>query len=231
MCFARNLGLSLSRPLRRLPPSAPATTPEWGIFKREPRYKIEAVSFRCHNETGIDWPWSDTVVVNFFVPELHYSMEVGVFHDVDSSETRLFEPDASCILPVGDVSGQVYSGDSIFLHSAVATWTCSDAGISGPFGFTVEMFEFDFYEGNVVFGERTILFTAEELAAALPNVNDSVDETILLNCPGPAICGGAYLTSYSFTYRITRLPDALVGPVSSIPIEEAPVESDPGPTP
>jgi hypothetical protein len=189
-----------------------------------------------------------------------------IFGDVDSSERRKFEPDESCILPIGDAIYSAYGGyfrDQALLAFA-DSWSCSGAGVPGPFGFTVSMYDddsgffHDCFSGSsdthdeciymTDFGtdhpdlptdsnddliERgMILFTAEELAAMLPNVNDTVERTIRLDdCPNDGtICGGCY-TKYSFIYRLTRLPDAIVGPVSSIPIEEAPVQSDPGLTP
>jgi hypothetical protein len=250
------------------PPPPPPPPPIGGGLTLEPRYKIEAVSFHCHNETGINWPGSDeiVVVIDTCPDDVNCVTTFSkIFGDVDSSETREFEPDESCILPIGDATYSAYGGyfrDQALLAFA-DSWSCSGAGVPGPFGFTVSMYDDDsgfFHDcfsgasdsfddciyspdfgpdhpnlpvdsNDDLIDRRMILFTAEELAAALPNVNDTVERTIRLeDCPDNTICGGWY-TKYSFTYRLTRLPDALVGPVGSIPIEEAPVQSDPGLTP
>lgn len=70
-------------------------------------------------------------------------------------------------------------------------------------------------------GQRTLKFTAEELAEAMPNVNDTVDETISLgpcNDDRDMICSEGFLSPtgplYTFTYRITRLPDPIAPPIA-----------------
>ena len=66
-------------------------------------------------------------------------MKSKVFGDVDSGESRSFAPDQSCILPIDRPAP---SGQRLPLFPN-DTWTCSDAGKSGPFGFTVVMAEED----------------------------------------------------------------------------------------
>jgi hypothetical protein len=120
-------------------------------------------------------------------------------------------------------------------------WQCKDAGIPGPFSFTVEMYEEDSgfwhdcftgewgcdfssvagYPGSndELIGKRTLEFTAEKLAAAMPNINDTFEETIDLGpCFDERGCpmdfpGKPIGPEYTFTYVITRLPDVSVGPV------------------
>ena len=54
-------------------------------------------------------------------------------------------------------------------------------------------------------GEAAIDLLAQDLEAALPNVGEEFTETVVLDpCPGGA-CAGA--PDYSFTFRVTRLPD------------------------
>ena len=65
-------------------------------------------------------------------------------------------------------------------------------------------------------GLRTVEFTGPELAAAMPNVGDTFDETIKLGpkidasgndvVNGPVSAGAPGPGEYTFTYRITRLP-------------------------
>lgn len=64
----------------------------------ERRYKIEALRFKARDETGIDWPGSDEVMV-----ETHdakgwtVSNEIG---DINSGTTHDFVPAKSCIVAV-----------------------------------------------------------------------------------------------------------------------------------
>ena len=66
---------------------------------------------------------------------------------------------------------------------------------------------------NDLIGGRTVSFTAEELAAAMPAVGDTVEETITLGpCVDPLVCpDGLFFepepAEYTFTWRLTRLPD------------------------
>jgi len=215
----------------------------------ERRYKVEALSFRCLDETWYDSPFfapwiSDEVMVILRDPERKVLTVSRLFGDVDTNETRNFAPHENCILPVRDVLNSSLSAPR-------ESWTCGEAGASGPFSFSVEMYEADsdgwndayncfiefgcpfsipvpgyqpdssiFTQGDELIGLRTLKFTAEELAAAMPNVNDTVNETTTL---GPCfderemICTEGLFTptgpKYTFTYRLTRLPDHTVSPV------------------
>jgi hypothetical protein len=162
------------------------------------RYKVEALSFRCIEETGHNWPGSDEIVVLIKDPILLLEAVSGIYEDVDAGDSRSFEPGKNCILPIRN---------------------CSNAGIPGPFAFTVMLYEMDrpnfsgaclgapfggpaecIYpdSGDELIGYRLITFTAEELAEVMPNVYDTFDETIRLRGEG---------AEYMFTYRLTRLPD------------------------
>jgi hypothetical protein len=60
-------------------------------------------------------------------------------------------------------------------------------------------------------GRARLDFAIWELEAALPNVGDEFIESVVLNpCSGPDVCDVTYGPDYSFTYRITRLPDVRV---------------------
>jgi hypothetical protein len=207
----------------------------------QPKYKVEAVRFHCNDETGYDSPWfdpwiSDEVKVGIATPG---ALTISrVFTDVDSGESRSFAPDESCILPI--------EGSRVN-NTFVRPYTCSEAGTPGPFSFMVVMAEEDsgfFHEcfsqfppqcnflndngppdwNDELIGRRKVEFTAEELAAAMPNVGDTVEETITL---GPCFDGrageGGCTTGtgipdpaeYTFTYRLTRLPVQLQGRVLS----------------
>jgi hypothetical protein len=203
------------------PEPPPPPPPSGGSWIVEPRYKIEALGFRCHSETGADRLGSDEVIVVIDIcpDDVHCVTTYSrIFGNVDSGDSELFESDESCILPIDGVSGQ---SDTVRFHPH--PWTCADAGVPGPFGFIVSMYEVDdlsWSNSDDLIGQRTILFTAEELAAAMPNVNDTVDRNIQLGCPDGGICAG--YPNYLFTYRLTRLPDAILGPIEGAPVESLP---------
>jgi hypothetical protein len=195
----------------------------------QPKYKVEAVSFHCNSETGYDEPWfdpwiSDEVRVGIGTPAIITISKV--FGDVDSGETWSFEPDQSCIYPI------MGAGDPGVFVAPASTWTCLPAGTPGPISFTVVMAEEDsgfFHEFGTAFhdpiklpdgnddviGRFTVEVTPQELAAVMPNVGDTFDETITL---GPCFDeradeGGCVKgtgipdpAEYTFTYRFTRLP-------------------------
>ena len=234
--YARFLGCTVFVGLSASLCTASAQADMWGpavpAVNLLPKYKVEALEFHCNDETGYDEPWyapwtSDEVQVGIRAPAT--LMKSKVFGDVDSGESRSFAPDQSCILPI---DRPIPSGHRVALFPN-DTWTCSNAGRSGPFSFTVVMAEedsgffLDFpWGGNFtsedylpgpdddLIGLRVVEFTAAELAAAMPNVGDTFDETIKLgpnidasgNASGTDVQAGvAGPGEYTFTYRITRL--------------------------
>ncbi len=210
-----------------------ATTPivvpadfDWGTITAdwvERRYKVEAIRFKARDETGVDWPGSDEVMVGTFDAKgATVTNEIG---DIDSGDVHEFDPAVSCI--VGVRPGTVILGKSS---------VCDEAGEPGPFSFKVEMWEKDAFgyppgfcaalppppghhngphcvndhNGDDFIGWRELFFPIPDLETTLPNVGDSFIETVALNpCEGDDICGAPWagFPDYSFTYRTTRLPD------------------------
>jgi hypothetical protein len=83
-----------------------------------PSFKIEAVKFKCLDETGHDWPGSDEIRIGIESSSARIiSREFG---DVDTNETRGFKPEESCILPVGEKSGDVLGA----LVAPDIRWSC-----------------------------------------------------------------------------------------------------------
>jgi hypothetical protein len=174
----------------------------------EHRYKIESFSLNCIDETGIDFLGSDHArIIIDAVSTTHID-----FRNVDAGDIRIFAPGNSCILPINGPPRDLWTE----LHHV---WACTNTGISGPFTFNVELYEVDdLLTMDDVIGRRTLQFTAEELAAAMPNVNDTFTESITLvpPCEGNNVCTKSPFDSeYRFTYRLTRLPDRppVIGPV------------------
>ncbi|CAG9934001.1 hypothetical protein [Candidatus Nitrotoga arctica] len=189
----------------------------------ERRYKIEAMRFKARDETGIDWLGSDEVMVETTDAKgWTVSNEIG---DIDTGDTHNFDPAKSCI--VGVPPGIVVLGESS---------VCEKGGEPGPLSFQVEFWEKDTSPfggfcipaagehvgpycvddtyGDDFIGSAQIDYLTQELEAALPNVGDEQIESVRLDsCPGQ-ICGDGggpwNLGDYTFTWRVTRLPNALV---------------------
>jgi hypothetical protein len=190
----------------------------------ERRYKIEAMRFKARDETGIDWLGSDEVMVETTDAKgWTVSREIG---NIDSGDTHSFDPAKSCIVAVRP--GIVVLGE---------TSVCEKGGESAPLGFQVELWEQDSIgfplgfcvsggppepgrhagphsakcanaDFNDFIGSARIDYSTQELDAALPNVGDEQIESITLDpCPGQ-ICTS--FSDYTFTWRVTRLPNALV---------------------
>jgi hypothetical protein len=190
----------------------------------ERRYKIEAMRFKAVRESfpGF-WPFSDEVMVGTYDAKgWTVSEEIG---DIDSGDTHDFDPAKSCVVSVRP--GVVVLGE---------TSVCDDGGEPAPMGFQVEFWEKDsipvpsgFCEGvfppgpgrhggphhvndcddDDFLGRAQIDLSMQDLEAALPSVGDEYIETVVLDpCPGELCAGRA---DYTFTYRITRLPDVRVG--------------------
>lgn len=187
-----------------------------------PSYKAEALRFKCLDETGFDWPGSDEIRVG--ITTAKEDIRSREFGDVDTNEHRSFGPEESCILPVGPRSGESLAG---ILAAPDSRWSCGDLGVPGPFSFTVVMAEQDWSFGSFetppsvlgpnddLIGRMTVSYTAEELLAAMPAVGDSVEETITLReCDQQAACvvDTPFVPNpavYTFTWRVTRMPDTL----------------------
>lgn len=226
-------------------------------IKVERRYKVEALRFKALDETWYDSPWfapwiSDEVMVILRDPARKVMSVSRIFEDVDTNETRTFGPRENCILPISNVQND-------WLWKPGESWSCAGAGVAGPFYFIVEMYEADsdtwndiyncfvelgcpfgiaigypesshtFTKGDELIGKRSLTFSAEELAAALPYVGDYVEETITL---GPCFDERGCVESpglptgpeYTFSYRVTRLPNKRVvdQPLPPHPIDPTP---------
>lgn len=204
-------------------PALPSSFPwddiviEWN----ELRYKIEAMRFKARDETGFDWPGSDEVMVETSDAKgWTVSNKIG---NIDSGDTHDFDPAKSCIVAVRP--GVVVLGK---------TSVCDGTGEPAPLSFEVEIWEKDGFgfpagfcaplspaadghagphcandqNGDDFIGHAQIDLPAQDLETALPNIGDELIETVVLSpCEGGGVCGGWGFPDYSFTYRITRLPD------------------------
>jgi hypothetical protein len=194
---------------------------------KERLYKIEAVSFRAVDESGVDWAGSDEIYANWTDPKSGYVSVTRTYKGVDTGDTRKFAPpDKQCILPVSRAPSPSFASEG--------PKACS-GGVPGPFDFEVALFEEDHLpfsfcpeklrspgyievscDGDDLIDQKTVSFTTAELEAAMPHVGDTFTETIAIR----TICGvpeselgleirACWVTGpdYRFTYKITRLPD------------------------
>jgi hypothetical protein len=217
------------------PAAAQVTVPTHpGLPGKVTKFKVEALGFKCLDETGYDSPWwapwiSDEIRVGIDGPT--GTTVSRVFDDVDTGEERSFGPTQSCILPI--------EGGAPFPpppDGPDRQWQCDGLGMPGPLSFTVVMAEEDSgffhdclstfppgcnFENPVtvpdfnddLIGHRTVSFTAEELVVAMPAVGDTFEETITLGpCVEPFVCPDRFFfepepAEYTFTWRLTRMPD------------------------
>jgi hypothetical protein len=208
-----------SRPAVVQPSSAiPWDTIHW----IERRYKIEAMHFTARDESGIDWWGADEVMVR--TDDAKGWTVSDEIDDIHTGDTHNFDPAVSCIIPVRP--GIVKLGK---------TSVCDEVGEPTPLGFSVEFWEKDplphlgfcspqlpfggFHAGphcekdsnDDFLGHARIDLTQHDLDVVLLNVGDEYIETVVLNpCSGESVCNVTYGPDYSFTYRITRLPDVRV---------------------
>ena len=196
---------------------------------RTPQFKATAVSFKALHETHANWMGSDEVFASFYDLTGRHVTGTSTFGDVDAGETRNIAPEQSCISPQPKCDHGTSS-----LGFGIVLMEEDDWGFFSP-GFchgsldpstppTTEEFEaaFDHFAGwdcssNDFIGHAKVKLTQDELVAALPTVGASFDRTVPLT-------GGD--GKYEFTYRVTRLPNAIdvpeVGPavmVNAISLE------------
>jgi hypothetical protein len=236
-CVGLTLALSCAFEAFAQSPSAPQPDPAGGLAAvevpsqipwdaiswTERRYKIEAVRFKARHETGIEWLGSDEVMIQTWDAKgWTVSDQIG---GIDSGETHNFDPAKSCIVAVR--AGVVIIGK---------TSVCDDVGEPAPLGFSVEFWEkdpglppwgfcapgvpepgghagphcADDRNGDDFIGRARIDYSMQELEAALPNVGDQLTEGVALFPCQSDVCGGSGLGDYTFTFRVTRLPDLQV---------------------
>jgi len=210
-------------------PGANVRPPEAAVTTR-PRFKVEAIGFRAHNETGWDFLGSDEVIAVFNAGD--YRVMTDTFGDVDGGESRTFRAGQTCIWPATDVPGHDRS------------WSCAPNGAPGPVSFNAALYEYDgsrFPAGFCVrnsgptdllppqsqncridsevaslIGSRPVRMSVAELTAALPRAGDSLEGSLQLfgGCEGDCVAGGPFGPSpdYTLRYRIVRTSDEVVVP-------------------
>lgn len=190
-----------------------------------PRYQVDAIQFKCVDESGVDFFGSDEPKwffswTNGKAPKTVASREFG---DIDSGDTRRWTPPLR-ITPAGGVPGplalsiqlfEIDQGNPDKMRTAVElAVTAADlvavakTGKPLPFRDAISKQLVDLL-GNDLMGSSTVAFSSSELTRRLPRPGVGLVRT--LNIGGKSgdlpieIAGGP---DYQITFRVLRLRDA-----------------------
>ena len=186
-----------------------------------PMFKVEAITFKCIEETGLNNWGSDEVIVVWNAANSP-GANTKEFSSVDAGETKEFHQLQSCIYPI-NYDGYFINGNAPHVGEptdTLAGWECVAGGGMGPINFRFAFYEIDeawhdffspCFDGSVdtgvntcnddFIGGSTISFTVDELIEMLPNVGSSKNFNIT-NYPT--------FSEYHFRYRITRMDNIMV---------------------
>lgn len=206
----------------RAAPSPRATAGPGGRFEQplvshaEPMYVVRAIDFEANDESDYDWLGSDEVYGIWGAGNSFAG--TSVFGNVDTGDRRSFRSGQNCIYPM-DTAGYIdgRGGDR---------WGCIPTGAPGPIEFHLSLWESDgfqlfpvCFDGGIrpepdceddVLGSMTTRHSERELAAAMPEVGDTmVVEYELLPCrPGATFCStNPRSPDYSVRYEVRRVND------------------------
>ncbi len=188
----------------------------------EPRFVIEAISFKAIDETGVDVLGSDEIIAIWNSPNLPGARS-RKFGNVDSGDTELFHELQSCIAPIDATVHRDAFEDP------TTGWICESEGTVAPLRFDVELIEHDDFrmagfcrspasgltairpcEPTDFVGNYTGFWGEAELLRMMPTQGSAQRFTVRLNnceetCGTSNIPGG--LPDYDFTFQIRRVED------------------------
>jgi hypothetical protein len=187
------------------------------------RYSVEALTFRCIDESGYDWLGSDEpmFVFSWTNGQQVITSRTHEFGDVDSGDTRQIDQfivgskKRGVAAPIG-ITVQLYEmdqGNQDEVKDAVAK-VITGANIASillagtplptlPAGVIDKLTSFF---GNDLLGSANVTFSADYLATHLPKVGQSLVHIVRFQGDGDFIDfeGGA---DYDLYLRVTRRPD------------------------
>jgi hypothetical protein len=204
-------------------PPAPVVPP---VFTGSPRYKLEAISFRADDESGIDWIGSDEPVFVFTSVDGAGSQRsvAQKFGDVDSGESRSFTT-ARCLVatcttgvagPLALTTQLVESdgGSAEEIRGKVSKAITTLQWVTKVFGWDASFLDgaIEDYLVSVfaddLMGSANLVWEQWELAQALPVVGATYTEVIHLGERGGDL--PSWLDNppdYTLRLRITRMAD------------------------
>lgn len=198
----------------------PAAAPAQPSAFRRPQFVATTVGFKALHETHWNWMGSDEVYALLYDFTKVRLRRTATFGDVDAGETRNFLPGDACISPQPTcdrgATGLAF-GIALYEQDQPPFQFCHGA-LDPSTPPTPEEYErsFDAISGNCdddLIGRAKVKLIEADLVTLVPTVGASVDATV-------PVSGGA--GRYEFTYRITRLPNAIdipnIGPaVEALP--------------
>jgi hypothetical protein len=176
------------------------------IILTTPQFLVQAISFKSDDETGWDWLGSDEVYAVWSdMDPTHYDRTTTVFDDVDSGESRTFATPDNCMAPQAKCDRGM--GE---LNVRFSFWE-RDAGwfefCNGDVPGLHYVLEHGMCTDDDLIGTGSVILSAQDLVAALPNVGDSHDYTAVMSNSG----------KYELRYRITRLANSVRPLVNHLP--------------
>lgn len=198
--------------------SLPAAAPAQPSAFRRPQFVATAVGFKALHETHWNWMGSDEVYALLYDFTKVSLRRTATFGDVDAGETRNFLAGDACISPQPACNGGATSlafGIALYEQDQPPFQFCHGA-LDPATPPTPDEYErsFDAISGNCdddLIGRAKVKLAEADLVALLPTVGAFVDTTV-------PVSGGA--GRYEFTYRITRLPNAInirdIGPAVEV---------------
>ena len=179
-----------------------------------PTYNLEAIKFRCIDESGVDWTGSDEPYFVFTTsleqtPGQMATVRSREFGDIDSGDTRNFSPPVvfANSVPGGVATNVVVmeadGGNSdkavsrINQALTVARWAARvwSGGVPGDVDKKILDYLRRWYNDDVL-AQRTLMWAPWELAQGAPTVGSSVTEEV-------GFKGGG--SNYTVTFRATRV--------------------------
>lgn len=179
-----------------------------------PTYRLDAIKFRCIDESGVDWTGSDEPYFVFTTsleqtPGQSTTVRSREFGDIDSGDTRNFSPPVVFAnnVPGGVATSVVVmeadagNADKVVprikqaltaVRWAVKIWS----GTEIP---DVDKEVLDYlrrWYNDDVLAQRTVMWADWELAQGAPRVGSSVTEEVGFKSGG---------SNYTVTFRVTRV--------------------------
>lgn len=165
---------------------------------RVPQFVVHAVKFQVVDETGWDWTGSDEVHAVFVDFNANKERATSVYAESDAGDTVEFRDQDRCIAPQPNCNG------AASLSFGVAFWEKDWTPAQGITGCNPSLvtghpwYNRGICPGDDLIGRATVAFSPLQLLSSLPSVGHTIERAVTLS-------GGSGL--YTFTYRITRLPD------------------------